>query len=183
LAVVAVADSAVAVVVVDFRAAVAVSVAAARAEAGKYPRSMKPRHFLKQLEHDRIVAAIADAEKKTSGEIRVLVSHRDVDDPVAAAGKEFQRLGLQNTRHRNAVLIFVAPRSHRFAVIGDQAVHEKCGDAFWTELTGAMAGHFKQGNFTEGLLHGIARAGELLAAHFPRGPGDTNKPSSTVIED
>jgi uncharacterized membrane protein len=84
---------------------------------------MKPRHFLKQLEHDRIVSAIADAEKNTSGQIRVLVSHRKIDDPVAAAGKEFQRLGLQRTPYRNAALIFVAPRSHRFAVIGDQAVH------------------------------------------------------------
>jgi uncharacterized membrane protein len=144
---------------------------------------MKTRHFLKQLEHDRIVSAIADTGKKTSGEIRVLISHRKVDDPVAAAGKEFQRLGLQNTPHRNAVLIFVAPRSHRFAVIGDLAVHEKCGSAFWTELTAAMTGHFKQGDFTEGLLHGIARAGELLAAHFPRDPGDKNSQSNTVIED
>jgi uncharacterized membrane protein len=144
---------------------------------------MKTRHFLKQLEHDRIVSAIADAGKNTSGEIRVLVSHREVDDPVAAAGKVFHRLGLQRTRHRNAVLIFVAPRSHRFAVIGDQAVHEKCGNAFWTELAAAMSGYFKQGQFTEGLLHGIARAGELLAAHFPRDSADKNKPSETVIED
>jgi uncharacterized membrane protein len=155
---------------------------------------MKPRHFLKQLEHDRIVSAIADAEKNTSGQIRVLVSHRKIDDPVAAAGKEFQRLGLQRTPYRNAALIFVAPRSHRFAVIGDQAVHEKCGDAFWTELTAAMTGHFKQGQFTEGLLDGIARAGELLAAHFPRDPiqpirqaqdkpGDKSPASDTVIED
>jgi uncharacterized membrane protein len=160
---------------------------------------MKPRHFLKQLEHDRIVSAIADAEKKTSGQIRVLISHRQVDDPMAAAGKAFQRLGLQLAPHRNAVLIFVAPRSHRFAVIGDQAVHEKCGEAFWTELTAAMTGHFTQGQFTEGLLHGIAHAGELLAAHFPSDPiqrirpahrqqaqdkPDEKSPSSdTVIED
>ncbi|HXB01741.1 MAG TPA: TPM domain-containing protein [Opitutaceae bacterium] len=160
---------------------------------------MKPHHFLKQLEHDRIVAAIADAEKKTSGQIRVLVSNREVDDPVAAAGKEFQRLALHRTPQRNAVLIFVAPRSHRFAVIGDQGVHEKCGEAFWAELTAAMSGHFKQGQFTEGLLHGIARAGELLAAHFPsdpirpirqaqgrqaQGKPDDKSPSAdTVIED
>ncbi len=144
---------------------------------------MKTHHFLKQLEHDRIVSAIADTGEKTSGEIRVLISHRKVDDPVAAAGKAFQRLGLQNTRQRNAVLIFVAPRSHRFAVIGDQAVHEKCGASFWTELTAAMSGYFKQGQFTEGLLHGIARASERLATHFPRDPDEKNKLSDTVIEE
>ncbi|HTB79297.1 MAG TPA: TPM domain-containing protein [Opitutaceae bacterium] len=144
---------------------------------------MKPAHFLKQLEHDRIVAAIASAEKKTSGEIRVLVSHREVADPVAAAEKAFLRLKMQNTPHRNAVLIFVAPRSRRFAVIGDQAVHEKCGEAFWSELTAAMTDHFKSGHFTDGLLHGIARAGELLAAYFPRDPNSTNHLPDTVIED
>jgi uncharacterized membrane protein len=144
---------------------------------------MKTRHFLKQLEHDRIVSAIAGAEKKTSGQIRVLISHRQTDDPVAAAQKAFLRLGMQRTPHRNAVLIFVAPRSHRFAVIGDQAVHEKCGDAFWSELAAAMTSHFKSGHFTDGLLHGIARAGDLLAAHFPRDPNGKNQLPNTVIED
>jgi uncharacterized membrane protein len=144
---------------------------------------MKPRHFLKQLDHDRIVSVIASAEKKTSGEIRVMISHREVDDPVAAAEKAFLRLGLQRARHRNAVLIFVAPRSHRFAVIGDQAVHEKCGEAFWVELAATMTGYFKRDDFTEGLLHGIKRAGELLAMHFPRDPDDKSKQANTVIED
>ena len=77
---------------------------------------------------------------------------------------------MQQTKHRNAVLIFVAPRSRTFAVIGDEAVHAKCGDAFWRELAGAMTGYFKRGDFTDGLVHGISRAGELLAAHFPREP-------------
>jgi uncharacterized membrane protein len=30
-----------------------------------------------------------------------------------------------------------------------------------------MEGYFKRGDFTGGLVHGIARAGALLAAHFP----------------
>jgi uncharacterized membrane protein len=66
----------------------------------------------------------------------------------------------------------VAPRSRNFAVIGDSGVHEKCGDAFWSDLAEAMSGHFKRGEFTEGVVHGIERAGELLARTFPRLPGD-----------
>jgi uncharacterized membrane protein len=66
------------------------------------------------------------------------------------------------------VLIFVTPRSRKFAVIGDAGVHAKCGDAFWQELAQAMTGHFRKSEFTEGITHGVSKAGELLAEHFPR---------------
>ena len=99
-----------------------------------------------------------------------------------AAQKEFFRLGMQRTTLRNAVLIYVAPESQTFAVIGDEAVHAKCGDAFWSEIAAAMTDHFKAGRFTAGLEHGIARAGALLATHFPRQPGDTNELPDTVVE-
>ena len=120
-----------------------------------------------RVAHGRIVAAIAAAERETSGRIRVLVARHLTTDPVAAAGRHFRKMGLDGSPGRNGILIFVAPRSRRFAVVGDQGVHEQCGDAFWTELAAAMEGHFKRGDFTEGIVHGIERAGELLAAHFP----------------
>jgi len=120
-----------------------------------------------RIDHARIHAAIVDAERGTSGKIRVLVARNRTEDPVSAAQRQFERMGLARTAHRNGVLLFVAPRSRRFAVIGDQGVHAACGDAFWAELTAAMEAYFKRGEFTEGLVHGIARAGELLALHFP----------------
>jgi len=121
-----------------------------------------------RIDHDLVVDAIRKAEKGTSGEIRVLIARHRAADPVAAARRHFKRLGMDKTRHRNSVLIFVAPRSRTFAIIGDQGVHEKCGDGFWTEVALAMGGRFKSGDFTAGLLHGIEKAGALLAEHFPR---------------
>ena len=144
---------------------------------------MKHRHFIKQLDRKLIEAAIREAELKTSGEIRVMVHHKPVEDVVAFAEQEFIRLGMQKTRKRNAVLIVVTPVSQKFAVIGDERIYEKCGDAFWQELTAAMSGHFKQGNFTAGLLHGIEHAGALLARHFPRQPDDQNELPDQVIEE
>jgi uncharacterized membrane protein len=129
---------------------------------------MHPRKFTKQLHHDNLVAAIREAEKKTSGQIRVLISHKSVDDPVAAAQTEFVRLGMTQSPERNGVLIFVAPRTHKFAVIGDAGVHSKCGDEFWRELAKAMADYFRKSEFNEGIIHGVRKAGELLAEHFPR---------------
>jgi len=129
---------------------------------------MKPHAFSKHLEHDRIVAAIRDTEHKTTGEIRVTVSPKHVEDAVAAAQIEFLRLGMDHSKERNGVLIFVAPRSHKFAVIGDEAVHAKCGDAFWRQLAEAMTGYFHKSEFTPGIVHGVQTAGELLAQHFPQ---------------
>jgi uncharacterized membrane protein len=144
---------------------------------------MKHREFISKLAHERIHAAIHEAEQKTSGEIRVMISHQRAPDPVAAAQQAFRRLGMEQTKHRNAVLIFVAPRSRTFAVTGDEAVHARCGDEFWRELADAMTDYFKRGEYTDGILHGISRAGELLAAHFPRAPDDQNELSDDVVED
>ena len=129
---------------------------------------MHPKKLIKQLPHDTLVAAIREVEQKTSGQIRVLISHKSVADPVAAAQKEFVRLGMTKSSERNGVLIFVAPRTHKFAVIGDAGVHAKCGDEFWRELAKVMTDYFRRSEFTEGIIHGVRKAGELLAAHFPK---------------
>ncbi len=143
---------------------------------------MKHRQFINQIDRKGIESAIHDAEERTSGEIRVLIHHQPVENALAFAGDEFVRLGMEKTKRRNAVLIFVAPVSQQFAVIGDKAVHEKCGAGFWQELAASMAEHFKRGEFTAGLLQGIARAGMLLGEHFPRDPNDRNELSNEVIE-
>ena len=127
------------------------------------------------IEDEAIVAAITAAELRTSGEIRVVVAREKVPEPLPAAQREFERLGMAKTAARNGVLIFLAPTSHTFAVIGDSGVHEKCGPPFWQELTAAMTDHFKRRDFTRGVVLGIERAGALLATHFPRRPDDRNE--------
>lgn len=134
------------------------------------------------IDHEAIVAAIRAAEARTAGEIRVVLARVGTDDPVAAAKRHFERLGMTRTALRNGVLIFVAPASRTFAVIGDTAIHEKCGDGFWTELTEAMTGHFRSGALTSGIVLAIERAGGLLASHFPRQPDDRNELPDEVDE-
>ncbi|HUR60257.1 MAG TPA: TPM domain-containing protein, partial [Opitutaceae bacterium] len=131
---------------------------------------------------DRVVAAIEAAEQRTSGEVRVLVGRESAPDPVAAARAHFERLGMTRTAERNGVLIFVAPRSRNFAIVGDSGVNAACGDPFWRELATAMEDHFKRGEFTEGLVLGIGRAGDLLARCFPRLSGDRNELPNRIEE-
>jgi uncharacterized membrane protein len=121
-----------------------------------------------KVAHERVVAAIREAEAKTTGEIRVVVARHKAKDPVADAKAYFGKVGMAKAEKRNGILIFVAPRSRNFAVIGDAGIHEKCGDAAWAGIASSMSERFRSGDFTEGIIHGIERAGELLARAFPR---------------
>ena len=130
---------------------------------------MRTREFLSKLEHNRIVHAIREAESKTSGEIRVFIQRGKLNgDPLLAAQRKFHRLRMHNTRHRNAVLIFVAPRAHKFAVVGDKAIHEKCGDEFWQRVVDEMRAHFQNEKFSHALVETIQEIGKVLASHFPK---------------
>jgi uncharacterized membrane protein len=149
---------------------------------GEVGEAMKTKHLFAALDHDRITAAIQKAEKHTSGEIRVYVSHRKVADPRHAGAHQFVKLGMDKTKHCNAVLIFIAPESQNFAILGDTAVHARCGEAFWENVAGAMRELFRQGKFTEGIVHGIDTVGKLLAQHFPAVGTDHNQLPDSVIE-
>ena len=144
---------------------------------------MRTREFLTKLEHDRIVAAIREAESKTSGEIRVLIQRgKSKSDPFLAAQKKFHRFGMHKTRERNAVLVFVAPRMHKFAVFGDKAIHEKCGEQFWQHVVDGMRVHFQNEKFSHALTEAINEVGKVLAAHFPRTSASANELPDDVIE-
>jgi len=75
---------------------------------------------------------------------------------------------MHRTSERNAVLIFVAPRAHKFAVVGDKAIHEKCGEQLWQRLVDAMRAHFQNEKFNHALVEAIEEAGKALAEHFPK---------------
>jgi uncharacterized membrane protein len=144
---------------------------------------MRTREFLSKVEHDRIVHAIREAESKTSGEIRVFIQRGKLNaDPLVAAQKKFYQLRMHKTRERNAVLILVAPRAHKFAVVGDKAIHDKCGDEFWQRIVDGMRVHFQSEKFSHALVEAIDEIGKLLAAHFPGRPTPTNELPDDVIE-
>jgi uncharacterized membrane protein len=145
---------------------------------------VKFAHFRGQIDHGRVVAAIREAEKGSRGEIRVHVVRHSVGDVETAAAAAFSRLGMHATTERNGVMVYLAPASQRFAVVGDTAIHERCPD-LWRDVTAAMEGAFRQGRFTDGLVEGIGAIGRALAREFPRAPGsaDTNELPDEVSEE
>lgn len=143
---------------------------------------MRTQEFLNKLDHQKIVAAIAAAEEKTSGQIRVYIQRGPLgDDVVDVAEAQFRKLGMQETRERNGVLILVAPRARKFAVVGDEGVHRKCGDAYWQRLVEAMREEFRREHFNQALIKAIAKTGNLLAEHFPKKEDGTNELPDEVV--
>ena len=144
---------------------------------------MKARHFFSKMDSDRVVQAIAQAEAGTSGEIRVHVTRREPEDLEKSARERFTKLGMTATRERNAVLFYIAPRISKFQILGDEGVHEKCGDDFWKATAEQMSEAFRKSDFTGGLVAGIGRIGEVLKAHFPATTDNPNELPDTIDED
>ncbi len=144
---------------------------------------MKPKEFLAQLDEARIVQAIGEAEAKSSGEVRLFVTRHQPDDVLRAAQTQFDKLGMAKTAERNGVLLFFAPVSRQFAVVGDVGIHQKCGQDFWLSVRDAMAAKLKQEQYTEAIIEAIREVGNVLARHFPRRPDDVNELPNSVVRD
>jgi uncharacterized membrane protein len=137
--------------------------------------------FLFRLNERRIVNAIAQAESRTSGEVRVFISHKVIEDALSEAEAQFNALGMAATRERNGVLLFIAPRSRKFAVYGDLGIHQRCGLTFWQNLVAAASAAFRQGKHTDGIISAIGTIGTRLAEHFPPKPDDADELPNDVV--
>jgi uncharacterized membrane protein len=122
-------------------------------------------------ERDAIARAIAAAEDGTTGRIAVREIPDATVDAFARARQEFEQSGLQRHPSGNAALILVAPKARQFAVLGDRALHERVGDPFWNGIVAESRTHFERGEIADGVIAAVARIGEALRTHFPRGAG------------
>jgi uncharacterized membrane protein len=130
--------------------------------------------FTEEEQH-RIQQTVADAEKNTSGEIRVCMEKTCSDNPLDRAAKYFAQLEMHKTKLRNGVLIYVATVDRKFAVIGDAGINNVVPADFWDSTKEAMLSHFKYGNLVEGIVTGITQAGEQLKKYFPHLLNDKNE--------
>lgn len=123
-------------------------------------------------EQQRIRQAIAEAEKRTSGEIRVSVEKTCSEDVLDRTAKYFHQLDMHKTKLRNGVLIYVAVVDRKFAIIGDAGINKVVSGDFWDCTKEEMLGHFKNGNIVDGVIAGIKQAGDQLGKYFPQDLGN-----------
>ncbi len=133
-----------------------------------------------ESEKELIKQVIADAEKNTSGEIRVHIDNFCLGNPVRKAIRVFKRLKMYETAERNAVLIYVSIKNHKLAIVGDVGIDEKVPEGFWDDEKNLMINYFKEGNYTKGLEEGIRLVGEQLKLYFPAQEADKNELSDDI---
>lgn len=136
--------------------------------------------FLTKQEEEEIVAAIRIAEKNTSGEIRVHIEAHTDEDHFEHATHVFHELGMDQTELRNGVLIYIAVSDHKFVILGDVGINKLVPSDFWESTKNSIQNQFKAGNFKQGLIDGILKAGEELRAHFPWQKDDENELSNEI---
>ena len=140
----------------------------------------KTEDFLSKAEEQEIVHAIVEAEKNTSGEIRVHIEEHTEKSPLERAQEVFFELKMDETQDRNGVLFYICVSDKKFAIIGDKGINEAVESDFWDCTKDTVIANFKEGNFKKGLVEGILRAGERLKKYFPFQSDDTNELSNEI---
>ncbi|GEQ86903.1 hypothetical protein ULMS_24110 [Patiriisocius marinistellae] len=135
----------------------------------------KVEDFLTAEGEASIINAIRIAEGNTSGEIRVHLEATSIIDAFDRAAEIFDILHMNNTKHSNGVLIYVAVEDRTLVIMGDKGINDKVSPHFWESTKDVIIDHFKKGNIAQGLVDGIIKAGEQLKKYFPYKSGDVNE--------
>jgi len=146
-------------------------------------RTDKPGKFLTAEEKALIAQAIGQAEDASSAEVRVVVTDRFRGEPLEEARRWFEKLEMEKTRERNGVLLLLAVKSRKFAILGDEGIHRHMGDEGWGTVRDHMAERFRADDFAGGIAAGVEEVGRVLAAHFPPRDDDVNELPNEVVEE
>lgn len=136
---------------------------------------MKASSFFTEEQQARILESVKEAERETSGEIRVHIETSLSGDVLDRAAWIFKKLGMNKTAERNGVLFYLAVEDRKFAIIGDAGINAKVPAGFWNDISELLTKRFREGKFTEGLSEGIILAGDQLKTHFPHRLDDVNE--------
>jgi uncharacterized membrane protein len=131
--------------------------------------------FLTPGQEQEVIEAIIEAEKQTSGEIRVHIEKTSNGDVNERAHDVFHTLKMDETKLQNGVLIYVAVQDRSFVICGDKGIDKVVPANFWNKTRTAIETQFKNGDFKEGIVAGILMAGEQLKHFFPFTNNDKNE--------
>ena len=135
----------------------------------------KNKSLFDEEDNRLIVKAIRQAEKRTSGEVRVFVENRcRFMDAIDRAAEIFFSLKMEKTEERNAVLVYVALKDHQLAVFADEGIYQKTGQEYWNKVVAEMIQSFNRDDYAKGIAECVIQIGEALTTHFPF-DNDTDK--------
>jgi len=138
------------------------------------------KNFFTIEQQEDIRQAIMNAELDTSGEIRVHIENTCTGDTLEMALTVFKKLGMEKTASRNGVLIYLAVKNRKFAIIGDKGINDVVSENYWDSIKSKMINHFRENQFTEGLVEAIIETGIQLKKNFPYQTDDKNELSDEI---
>lgn len=130
----------------------------------------------------QVLEAMREAERRSSGEIRIYLERKAKGEILSRAKKIFEKLGMTRTQKRNGVLIYFSLTHCSFAVLGDRGIDEKVGEEFWKKRVQLMERSFAENNFAEGLAAAVREIGCELAVHFPGTQDDIDELPNKIEE-
>lgn len=136
--------------------------------------------ILSLIEEQQIVNAIKNAEKNTSGEIRVHIEKSNEKPPIERAQEVFYLLNMQETKFQNGILIYIAYKSRKVAIIGDKGIHQFTGNDFWNAEKDLLIHYFKNEKYADGISVVIEQIGEKLKEFFPYNDDDKDELSNEI---
>ena len=141
---------------------------------------MSIKKFFNKEQKEKIVQAIKDAERMTSGEIRVHLESRCKGDVEQRTIRWFNKLKMHNTHLRNGTLIYLAVQDRKFAIYGDEGINRIVPENFWVDVKEEMQACFIKSQFAEGIMSGVKRVGEKLKEFFPHQQDDMDELSDEI---
>ena len=96
------------------------------------------RKILNNEEDRRVVEAIQQAERNTSGQIKVHIENFCHINVERRSLMVFKHLKMNKTKQRNGVLIYLAVKDHKFAILGDEGINKVVGNDFWNDVKGSV---------------------------------------------
>lgn len=141
---------------------------------------LNAKNFFSKADEEKVVNAIKEAELNTSGEIRVHIENYCFGNSLTKAEKLFSKLGMQNTKDRNGILIYIAAVSRKIAIYGDKGIHEKLGQKYWDDIVNTIIENFRKEAKAEGLAQGIIECGVQLKHFFPYQSDDKNELNDSI---
>lgn len=142
----------------------------------------KKKEFFSPEQQQLITAAIQQAEKNTSGEVRIFVESKcNYVSAVDRAKEIFFQLKMENTKDRNAVLLYLAMDDRQLAVFADEGIYQRLGQDYWNNQVRKIILAFRKEDFTTGICTVVNDIGAALKEQFPYNLDDKNELPDEII--
>lgn len=98
------------------------------------------------------------------------------------AKEQFNNLGLNRTKTKQAIMFFVSLDEKYVEIITDKEISKKIPDEFWQQLVQEFIDDVKKEDFLNGYLKALKTSKAILIQHSPIQENDKNELSNEVIE-